>query len=34
MLQFGGGPREVGYELISINAFFNPVKHDNSFARG
>jgi hypothetical protein len=32
MLQFGGGPREVGITDL-FNAFFNPVKHDNSFAK-
>ncbi len=31
ILQFGGGPREVSTTDI-INAFFNPVKHDNSFS--
>jgi hypothetical protein len=31
MLQFGGGPREVSTGDI-VNAFFNPVKHDNSFS--
>ena len=31
IFQFGGGPREVDIADL-FNAFFNPVKHDNSFS--